>query len=216
MDIGPEDDTLDLTEQLAVLREAPGPPCDCWWHRRADHATQLTSGAATLARRLGLWLAGEDWHSLALRAPALAYGLGHLTQMLTATSWIGPAASLGFTAAAWRAGRPVPPTVEELERAFLASVRDMVGDRPAIFLRDLYDALQAHPAAAHLDDGALRALLVHCRITIHKSVRIGDQTGRSGIKAADIDALLSPTPVDPPLSDVDAGHDATEGAVDHP
>ncbi|MGE9696682.1 hypothetical protein ACQKFA_23365 [Streptomyces sp. CH6] len=189
--IGPEDDTLDLTEDLAALREAPGPPCDCPWHRRADHATQLANGAATLTARLGTWLAGDTLQSLTLRAGATAYGLSAAAYTLPTLGLLAPAGLLAFVAASWRAGRPAPLTVDDARRAFLGSLLDLIGERPGIFLRDLYDLLQAHPAAAHLDDARLRAVLTASGVTIHKSIRIGPDTGRSGVKRSDVEALLS-------------------------
>ncbi|MFJ4916074.1 hypothetical protein [Streptomyces sp. NPDC088726] len=145
-------------------------------------------------------------------AALLAWRTGHQQPQLLAI------AAAAYTVTAWRAGRPVPPTPpteEELRRRVVLGVQQLLGDDPAVFLRDVYDALQARPAAAHLDDTRLRAVLLGCGITIHRSVRISaDKTGRSGIKAADIAALLSPDPVDPPSEAVDAGQPPTEGAVD--
>ncbi|THA31775.1 hypothetical protein E6R18_15695 [Streptomyces sp. A1277] len=125
-------------------------------------------------------------------AALLAWRTGHQQPQLLAI------AAGAYTVTAWRAGRPVPPTPpteEELQRRVILGVQHLLGDSPAVFVCDVYAALRARPAAAHLDDARLRAVLVHCGITIHKSVRVSPtQTGRSGIKAADIAALLSPTP----------------------
>ncbi|MFD9515929.1 hypothetical protein [Streptomyces sp. NPDC059979] len=213
--IGPEDDTLDLTDDLASLREAPGPPCPCWFHRRADHAQQLTDGGRALARELGRRLAGDTLGSLALRYGATAYALGHAGQALPELPFAGPAAAAALTVAAWRAGRPVPPDPEELRADFLDGLLELIGDRPGIHLRELYDTLQAHPAGQHLDDARIRALLTHCGIPIGQ-IRVGTVTGRSGIKAADVEALL-PCDTEPaPSGDVDAGQGPSEGAVDRP
>ncbi|MCY0943553.1 hypothetical protein [Streptomyces antarcticus] len=213
--IGPEDDTLDLTDDLASLREAPGPPCCCWFHRRADHAQQLTDGGRALARDLGRRLAGDTFGSLALRYGATAYALGAAGQALPQLPLAGPAAAAALTIAAWRAGRPVPPDPAELQADFLDALLDLIGDRPGIHLRELYDTLQAHPAGQHLDDARIRALLTHSGIPITQ-IRIGAVTGRSGIRAADIEALLPcQTPL-APSGDVDAGQRPPEGAVDRP
>ncbi|MFE2243893.1 hypothetical protein ACFXCU_30840 [Streptomyces virginiae] len=214
--IGPEDDTLDLTDELASLREAPGPACQCWFHRRADHAQQLTDGGRALARELGRRLAGNTIGSLALGYGAAAYALGHIGQALPGVPFAGPAAAATLTVAAWRAGRPVPPTLEDLQGDFLDGLLDLIGDRPGIHLRELYDALQTHPAGQHLDDARIRALLTHCGIAIHKSLRIGAVTGLSGIKAADIEALLPCEPLPAPSGDVDPGQGPPEEAVDRP
>ncbi|MGW2990986.1 hypothetical protein ACWDA9_04345 [Streptomyces sp. NPDC001193] len=214
--IGPEDDTLDLTDDLASLREAPGPPCQCWFHRRADHAQQLTDGGRALARELGRRLAGDTIGSLALRYGVAAYALGHVGQALPEVPFAGPAAAAALAVAAWRAGRPVPPSLEQLQGDFLDGLLGLIGDRPGIHLRELYDALQGHPAGQHLDDARIRALLVACQLPIHKSLRIGAVTGLSGIKAADIEALLPREPLPAPSGDVDAGQSPPEEAVDRP
>lgn len=213
--IGPEDDTLDLTEDLAALREAPGPPCDCLFHRRAEVADQLGRGASVLARRAGQWMAsGGTWQSLTIRSAAAAVGLGIAGSQLHVIPLAGPALTVGWCLAAYRAGRPIPPTVEEMRAEFLAALLDVIGDRPAIFLRDLYDAICA-ATAGQLTDARIRALLNWCGVTIHHSVRVGAETGKSGIKRADVEALLSPSQEEePPSGDVDAGHEAEEEDVD--
>ncbi|MFJ4863414.1 hypothetical protein [Streptomyces sp. NPDC088748] len=214
--IGPEDDTLDLTDDLASLREAPGPLCPCWFHRRADHAQQLTDGGRALTRELGRRLAGDTLGSLALRYGITAWALGAAGQALPQLPLAGPTAATALAVAAWRAGRPVPPDPEELRVDFLEGLLGLIGDRPGIHLRELYDTLQNHPAGQHLDDTRIRALLVACQVPIHKSLRIGAVTGLSGIKAADIEALLPSEPLPAPSGDVDAGQSPPEGAVDRP
>ncbi|WP_327703622.1 hypothetical protein OG530_19220 [Streptomyces decoyicus] len=227
MAIGPDDDTLDLSEALAGLREAPGPPCDCPFHRRTEIAEQLGRGAGILARRAGQWMAADGaWPSLAFRSAAAAVGLGMAGSQLHVIPLAGPALALGWCAAAFRAGRPapliseelrgpVPSTVEELRRDFLAALLDIIGDQPAVFLRDLYHALQAAPAASHLSAPQIRAVLAFCEVPVHRSVRVGADTGKSGIKRTDVEALLSPYREEqPPSEGVDAGHDAEEEDVE--
>ncbi|MFD5724671.1 hypothetical protein ACFWMT_01030 [Streptomyces sp. NPDC058368] len=170
------------------------------WVVAAEHPTP---GKARTRRAAGL-----------AAAALLAWRTGHQQPQLLAI------AAGAYTLTAWRAGRPVPPTPpteEELQRRVILGVQQLLEDKPAVFVCDVYAALRARPAAAHLDDARIRAVLLHCGITIHKRVRVSPtQTGRSGIKAADIAALLSPTPVDPPSDDVDAGQGVPEGAVDRP
>jgi len=197
----PEADTLEL------------PPVPRWGRGRPRiavhriHPRRIAAGHRELLARTRAWpltgrIGGAAFGGL------MAWRTAHDQPRLLAIT----AGAYAF--AAWRAGRPVPPTEEELQRRFLLGVQELIGDRPGIHLRELYAAFQARPASAHLDDARLRALVIHCQIPIHKSLRIGDQTGRSGIKAADIEALLSPTPVDPPVEPVDAGQSAPEAAVD--
>lgn len=192
------------------------------WAAQRIHPRRLARGHLTQWARLRAWTIASDHptrgKTVAARSAGLAFAaltawrLAHQEPRL-----LGAAVGV-YAIAAWRAGRPAPPTPpteEELRRRVLLGVQQLLGDDPAVFIRDVYDALRARPAAAHLDDARLRAVLVHCGITIHKSVRVSPtQTGRSGIKAADIQALLSPAPVDTASEVVDAGQDATEGAVE--
>ncbi|MFH9728322.1 hypothetical protein ACH4M4_35990 [Streptomyces sp. NPDC017254] len=204
MGTDPEADTLEL------------PPVPRWGRGRPRlavhriHPRRLAAGHRELLARARAW-------TLTGRISGAA--LGSLMAWRTANDQprLLALAAGAYGLAAWRAGRPVPPvppTEEELRRRFLLGVQALIGDRPGIHVRALYAEFQSRPAAAHLDDTRLRALLVRCEVPIHKSLRIGDETGRSGIKAADVAALLSPTPVDPPAEPVDAGQPAPEGAVD--
>lgn len=209
-----EADTLELPPVPDFGRGRPR------WAARRIHPRRLTIGHLKLYGRLRGWTLAEDQPTRGKTIAARTTGLAFGTLMLWRTAHEQPrllAAAAGtYAIAAWRAGRPVPPTEEQLKRRVIEGVAALMGDQPAVFLRDVYDAFQARPAAHHLDDARLRAVLVHCGITIHKQVRIGDRTGRSGIKAADIQALLSPAPVDTPSDGVDADQGAGEGAVDQP
>ncbi len=177
----------------------PCPPSGAGGSRRAAHRIhprRVAVGHLKLYGRLRGWALAEN---RAGRAAGLALGALLAARATNQEPRLILAAAGACTFAAWRAGRPRPPSEEELRRRFLTGIRHLIGDRPGIHLRELYAAFQARPAAAHLDDARLRALLNHCNVPIHKSLRIGDVTGRSGIKAADIDNLLSPTLVDPLL-----------------
>lgn len=209
-----EADTLELPPVPAWGRGRPR------WAAQRIHHRRIGLGHRKLVGRLRDWALAEG-HPAAGRAKATRLGSLALAALAT---WrplveeprILAAAGGWYLIAAWRTSRPAPLTEEELRRRLLLGVQELIGDRPGIHVRELYDRLQERPAAAHLDDTRLRALLVHCGVTIHKSLRIGDQTGRSGIKAAEVAALLSPTPLDPPPEHVDAGQTASEGPVDHP
>ncbi|MFF1417458.1 hypothetical protein [Streptomyces sp. NPDC058280] len=189
------------------------------------HPRRLGRGHLALYARLRAWTIAENHPSrgmtVAARTGGLAIGTLTLWRAANEQPRLLAVAAGAYAVQAWKAGRPAPPqppvplTEDELKRRLLLGVQHLIADQPAIFLRDLYAAFQARPAAAHLDDARLRAVLIHSGVTVHKSVRIGDQTGRSGIKAADIAALLSPTPDRTPDSDVDAGHSPSEEAVDH-
>ncbi|MEU6702550.1 hypothetical protein [Streptomyces wuyuanensis] len=202
----PEADTLELPP---VPNFGHGRPR---WAARRIHPRRIGRGHQLLTQRLKTWVLDKPPARLA------GLGLGALLTLRAANTEprLLAAAAGAYAIAAWRAGRPVPPTEDDLKRRVIEGVHALMGDQPAVFLRDVYDALQARPVAAHLDDARLRAVLVHCGITIHKQVRIGGRTGRSGIKRTDLETLLSPAPVDTPSDGVDADQGAGEGAVDKP
>lgn len=211
-----EDDTLELPP---VPEFGHGRPR---WAAQRIHPRRLARGHLIQWARIRSWTIATGHPSPGTAIPRrvagltaaalLAWRTGHQQPQLLAL------AAGAYAITAWRAGRPVPPTPpteEELRRRVVLGVQQLLADDPAVFIRDVYDAFQARPAAAHLDDARLRAVLVQCGITIHRSVRVSaDKTGRSGIKATDIEALLSPTPVEAPSEAVDAGQQPTEEAVD--
>ncbi|MFH9957327.1 hypothetical protein ACH4OX_24380 [Streptomyces roseolus] len=210
----PEADTLEL------------PPVPQWGRGRPRlaaqriHPRRISIGHLKLYGRARGWALAEGvparGRTAAGRFAGLAViGLGAWRPLIEEPKLLALSAG-AYLVAAWRAARPVPPTREELRRELLLGVRFLIGDRPGIHLRELYDAFQARPAAAHLTDARIRALLVECGVPIHKSLRIGEVTGRSGIKAAEVETLLPPTPAEPPSDDVDAGQTPPEEAVDQP
>ncbi|MET8658168.1 hypothetical protein [Streptomyces griseus] len=191
------------------------------WAAQRIHPRRLARGHLTQWARLKAWAIAADHPARAKTVTARAAGLGFAALMTWRAANDEPrllaVAAGAYAVTAWRAGRPVPPTEEDLKRRVVEGVAHLIGDQPAIFLADVYTAFQTRPAAHHLDDTRLRAVLVHCGITIHRSVRVSPtQTGRSGIKRTDIETLLSPDPPSPPSEDVDAGQPDREGAVEQP
>lgn len=211
-----EDDTLELPP---VPEFGNGRPR---WAAQRIHPRRLAHGHIAQWARLRAWTIATDHPTRGKTVTARTAGLAFSALMAWRLAHQEPrllgAAVGAYAITAWRAGRPVPPTPpteEELRRRVILGVQQLLADDPAVFIRDVYDAFQARPAAAHLDDARLRAVLVQCGITIHRSVRVSaEKTGRSGIKATDIEALLSPTPVEAPSEAVDAGQQPTEEAVD--
>ncbi|MGW6243848.1 hypothetical protein [Streptomyces roseolus] len=211
METHPEADTLEL------------PPVPRWGRGRPRLAVHRIHPRRISIGHLKLYGRARGW-ALAEGAPArgrtalgrcaglAVLGLGAWRPLVEQPQLLALSAG-AYLVAAWRAARPVPPTREELRRDFLLGVQVLIGDRPGIHLRELYIILQSRPAAAHLDDARIRALLVECSVPVHKSLRLGPDV-RSGIKASEIEALLSPTPVEPPSEDVDAGQGARKEAVD--
>ncbi|MET8172833.1 hypothetical protein [Streptomyces clavifer] len=191
------------------------------WAARRIHPRRLSHGHLAQWARLRAWAVAADHPTRGKTVTARAAGLAFAALMIWRTANEEPRliaiAAGAYAISAWRAGRPVPPTEDDLKRRVLLGVQHLIGDQDAVFLTDVYSAFQARPAAHHLDNARLRAVLLHCGITIHRTVRVSPtQTGRSGIKATDIQALLSPTPVDTPSEGVDAGQPDGEEAVDRP
>lgn len=189
------------------------------WAAHRIHPRRLARGHLKQWARLRAWTIAEDHPARGRTITARGAGLA----LATLTAWrtaneqphLLAIAAGAYAISAWRAGRPIPPTEDDLKRRVIEGVSHLIGDRPAVFLADVYAAFQQRPAAQHLDDARLRAVLIHSGITIHRSVRVSPtETGRSGIKATDIQALLSPDPADTPESGVDAGQPDTEGAVE--
>ncbi|MFF7180153.1 hypothetical protein [Streptomyces sp. NPDC008121] len=207
----PEADTLELPPVPNWGRGRPG------WAAQRIHPRRISIGHLKLYGRLRGWALAENHTArgkiVAARASGLAFGALMAWRTGNEQPQLLAVAAGAYAVAAWRAGRPVPLTEDELRRRFLLGVQALIGDRPGIHVRELYAAFRARPAAAHLDDTRLRALLVRCGVPIQQ-IRLGDQGGRIGIKAADIAALLSPTPVDPPSEPVDAGQSTSEAVVD--
>jgi hypothetical protein len=104
----------------------------------------------------------------------------------------GPAAPVG--------ARPLDPRA-----AFAQWLLQTIGDRPGIHLRDLYPAMRSLPGRSGLDDTALRAWLTGLGVPVVRSLRVGGVAGRSGVRQADVLALLSPTESGPGEQSGDAG-----------
>ncbi|RPK69034.1 hypothetical protein EES44_07850 [Streptomyces sp. ADI96-15] len=181
-------------------------------------AARLTAGHRLLLKRLGAWAKelGQP-RSAAARYTVLgviAYLAGSALLISPHLMW---PATLGYLYACWRVTRPLPP---DHRRQLLEGVLHLIGDRPGIHLAELYPALRNTPSGAGLTDPAIRAALQTAGLTIHKSVRIGDATGRSGIKRSDVQALLdappSPEKATPSETGVDAGQPPAEVAVEQP
>ncbi|MBC3988043.1 hypothetical protein H8N00_03830, partial [Streptomyces sp. AC563] len=139
-------------------------------------------------------------------AAVLVLNAAHQAPILMAVAagwWCHRAWALGPSAADrpsanGRQDEPAEPPADELaadpRRQLLEGVHALIGDRTGIHLAELYPALLERPGAAHLDEARLRAALLAAGLTIHRSMRVGDIEGRSGIKAADVQALLATPP----------------------
>lgn len=204
-----DEDTLDLTEALAELREHHQ-PCDCPWHRRAELAGRLCTGSAALTRRAGAWLVADDWRTALKRAAVATGAAWAAVNLAEQQKMLVPAAGLAWCIAAWRADASVPanesdPSCDEYRQALLGWLDEVTAGRNGIHLAELYERLRERPALAHLDDTALRTALDHYCIPVRRSIRVDGIAGRTGIHCDDLAALPSPEEPEPLSTDGDAG-----------
>lgn len=92
--------------------------------------------------------------------------------------------------------------------AFLQWLLQTMGDQPGIHLRELYPAMRELPGQKDRDDTELRGALRTLGIPVHRSLRIGRVAGRSGVRRADVQALVSPVGEPPVQNSGDAGQSA--------
>ncbi|MGA6159606.1 hypothetical protein ACPEIC_40430 [Stenotrophomonas sp. NPDC087984] len=167
-----------------------------------ETAARVETGSVILARRIGRALTPEGRPVLAIiRIGAVCLTAPPLYAAIERSPLtLAPLAVGIWCRRAWHAGIPAPIDPAQTRRQLVEAVLEMVGDRPGIHLSELYPRLLASPAAAHLDETRLRATLTDAGITIHRSMRVGDVEGRSGIKRTDLEALLRPSPRSPGLA----------------
>lgn len=174
-----------------------------------DVASRVERGSGILARRIGHALTPEGRPVLAsARIGAVCLIAPPLYLALEQSPLLVPIALGIWCRRAWLITQPVPPDPEQLRRQLVEAVRELIGDRPGIHLAELYPRLLASPAAAHLDEARLRAALLGAGITIHRSMRVGDVEGRSGIRRAEVEALLRPPSPSPAPAPSPTGGDA--------
>ncbi|MBI0294489.1 hypothetical protein JBE04_08335 [Streptomyces sp. PRKS01-29] len=181
-----------------------------------ETASRVERGSGILARRIGRALTPEGRPVLAIiRIGAACIITPPLCLAIERSPLILVPLTVGiWCRRAWHASAPVTPDPEQLRRQLIKAVLEIVGARPGIHLSELYPRLLASPWGAQLDETRLRAALTDAGITIHRSMRVGDVEGRSGIKRADLEALLRPSPLsvvpDASPTDGDAGQAASE------
>jgi hypothetical protein len=199
-------------------------------------ANQLAVGSGVLGRRirraLARWIRRgrradlTGWKAVLgciVRAGLLllaAYLLARVVRALPALLWIltpawcitayraVPAETPGKAAPEPLSSAPVDP-----RRGLLLWLLQTIGDRPGIHLRDLYPAMRQLPGREHLDDPSLRAALDTHGVPVTRSLRVGGIAGRSGVRRADVQALLSPAESGPGETRGDAGQAADSPAL---
>ncbi|WP_431772198.1 hypothetical protein [Streptomyces cucumeris] len=175
-----------------------------------ETGSRIERGSGILARRIGRALTPEGRPVLALiRIGIACLAVPPLYAAIERSPLILAPLAIGiWCRRAWHASAPIPLDPEQTRRQLVEAVLEMVGDRPGIHLSELYPRMLASPWGAHLDETRLRTALTDARITITRSMRVGDVEGCSGIKRADLEALLRPAPPSPEPSPSPADGDA--------
>lgn len=183
----------------------------------------LWAGSVVLAVRAWQWLTDRlnFWEAVgALLTGAYLAGYGCLHAPHLARFAI-PGAVLAWCVAAWcvapqgaaeeAAPDPAGPAELDARAAFVRWLLDLIGDQSGIHLRELYPAMRQLPGCERHDDTRLRGALRAFQIPVHRSLRIGRDAGRSGVRKSDLPPL-SPIHGERP---VETGGDAGQ-SVDSP
>jgi len=67
---------------------------------------------------------------------------------------------------------------------------DTIGERPGIHVRELYPRMRELPGQEGRQDADLKALLKAFGVPVQRSLRLGRIAGRTGVRRADVEALL--------------------------
>lgn len=178
-------------------------------HLTQDLSAPLARGSATMTA----WLYGkarqrtpDDPWAPAWRLAAAA-AAAYLTASSDYTTAITTTAATAWTLTAWTIGyRDPDPTdnpdrgsgdQDQLRAALLAHLDTVTAGRNGIHLRQLYAGLRERPALAHLTDPQLRTMLDHYQVPVVRSLSVDGVDGRTGIRRADVEALLSPSESSP-------------------
>ncbi|MFF7870501.1 hypothetical protein ACFZCT_29080 [Streptomyces qaidamensis] len=188
-------------------------------------AGRLADGSSALARRLAARTAASvararrddltGWRAALgcwLRILLLAFGLYLLWRLVRAVPALLWLLTAGWTAAAWRASRPVAEepvdataeaTAEQRgERAPGGDVRaatlewiwQQIGDRQGVHLRDLLAHARAHGMFEALEVAEFRAHLERWSIPVRARVRVRGKGVTVGIHRSDLTALVTASP----------------------
>jgi hypothetical protein len=166
----------------------------------------LRRGWAVLGERYSLW---ERLGVLAVACYLAAYGTAHAPDV---ARFAIPAAAVAWCTAAWWAAPPAtveehePEPAEEPEEeparssdddiraATLDWIRQQIGDRQGVHLRDLLTHAQAHGMFATLDVSELRTHLERHGVPVRNRVRVRGLGVTVGIHRDDLPAPSGPLP----------------------
>lgn len=187
-------------------------------HHAAD---ALCTGSAALVQRGWNWVTAGDWRTAGERLAYVAggaYGVGYAAHLHPEIAM--PVGVIGWCVAAWmHSPEPDPenPDEETDDQApeddeeaqhighdeaehdachadLIRWLDEVTRGRNGIHLTELYDRLRERPALTHLEDVQLRAMLDHFDVPVARTLSVDGIAGRSGVRRADIDALLDPAP----------------------
>lgn len=183
---------------------------------RAGSVALARLGWASLRERLSFW---ESIGALAVCGYLAGYGCWHAPRV---APFAIPAAAVAWCAAAWwtcppaaAAPQPTAETVAEpqpehapddVRPATLDWIRQQIGDRQGVHLRDLLDHAQRHSMFEDLDVTELRGHLERWGIPVRNRVRVRGLGVTVGIHRDDLPPLPEPLPApdgqDPPDSEL--------------
>lgn len=192
--------------------------------RRIRHALLIgldrwVVGQRTLIHDVHRWVTARTETENRTRSIALRHGAVVSGGILTVAvgGWLVAVAGASWTFAAWRCA-PDPPTFEDVRReAYMRVFVSVIGDRTGVHLSELYPTLRRFDHWAQWTDEQFRALLNNLDVPVRRTMRVGDVTGRSGIRRTDVESLMtgvrvpSPPPVRSPSP---VGKQAVQGVVE--
>ncbi|WP_326779702.1 hypothetical protein OG481_02070 [Streptomyces longwoodensis] len=180
--------------------------------RLASTASRLADGSSVLARRLTAWAAAwvargrrhdlTGWRAALgcwARLTVFAFGLYLLWRLVRAVPQLMWLLTGAWTALAWRAGRPRPAPAEEpapapredVREATLEWIRQQIGDRQGVHLRDLLRHAQAHGMFEGMEVAEFRGHLQRWNIPVHRGVKVAG-VPTWGVRLKDLDDAPSP------------------------
>jgi hypothetical protein len=137
------------------------------------------------------------------------YVLARIVRAVPALMWL---LSTWWVAASWRAGKGAPTVAveaapeqpagaspAEVREATLEWIRQQIGDRQGVHLRDLLQHAQAHGMFEGLEVSSFRAHLERWEIPVRDRCRVRGLGVTVGVHRDDLSAPLSPSPEAAPI-----------------
>ncbi|MEU3851740.1 hypothetical protein [Streptomyces sp. NPDC029554] len=197
--------------------------------RRQRAAQRLTTGAAALASRFWdracAWCARgrrddlTGWRAALgpiLRATGLLVAALIACLIVRRRPWLLWVLSGWWLAVSWRAGKAAPRAAEaaseqpqrvapeEVRQATLEWIRQQIGDRQGVHLRDLLQHAHAHGMFEGLEVTDFRAHLERWEIPVRNRVRVRGLGVTVGIHRDDLTAPSTPSPTPEPQEAAEA------------